>query len=76
MTDRMIVCPECDGTRQAWFDNSDPCALCRGSGTIPDRRAPTASDIEIERVMGLVDELANHPVMKALFALEAARDAK
>ena len=60
MTDRMIVCPECEG-------RGDPgCVTCHqygfdiNTGTIPDRRAPTANDRK------------NRPIIHALASLAAA----
>ena len=50
MTDRMIVCPYCDGTKEIVVDEfTYGCTAC-DDGTIPDRRSPTANDRAVERI--------------------------
>ena len=50
MTDRMIVCPECNG------DTGDGyrCATCF-DGTIPDRRRATPNDRAVDRIKALCE---------------------
>ena len=50
-----IQCPQCWGNclKFTWHDWSR-CA-CRGSGTITDRRKPTANDRALERILDAVD---------------------
>jgi DnaJ-class molecular chaperone len=54
MTNRTIPCPKCGGSKEPSRGDDkrgrDSCGRCRGRGTIPDRRTPTASDRAVERI--------------------------
>lgn len=58
MSDRTIPCP------RVGFDGHNathsPCPICRGSGTIPDRRSPTAAERAVERIKAWC-EMAHNP---------------
>lgn len=49
----MIPCPQCKGVSVGWDEQNKPVCLCKGAGTIPDRRKPTASDRAVERIKAL-----------------------
>lgn len=63
MPERMIKCPECGGIGDVTlcsrvcpsFDETIGCPLCSGSGTIPDRRKPTASDRALRHLLNIVN---------------------
>ncbi len=66
MTDRVIPCPGCNG-HGGDCDADDmggtvswQCASCFGSGTIPDRRAPSANDraVDIGETVAEIKRLA------------------
>lgn len=62
---RMIVCPECEGRgwfmRECWntggMSERTDCGPCNATGTISDRRAPTANDRIVERIKAMQDHL-------------------
>lgn len=47
MTNRTIPCPECAKLVPMYRPG---CVRCNGSGTIPDRRSPTAAERAVERI--------------------------
>lgn len=53
MTNRTIPCPTCE---EEGYTSHPYCPLCKGSGTIPDRRTPTASDRAVERIKAMFDK--------------------
>lgn len=55
MSERRIQCPECGGRGEVNVTVylptlRDPCPSCKSSGTIPERRKPTAADRAVERI--------------------------
>ena len=74
MPERMIKCPECGGIGDVTlcsrvcpsFDETIGCPLCSGSGTIPDRRKPTASDRAVERIKARCEQEMDADVFHAV----------
>ena len=63
---RMVQCPECKGSGNEYDWSSgltENCSVCNGSGTIPDRRSPSAADRAVERILAIpeVSEYASYP---------------
>ena len=50
MSERRIQCPKCGGLSRDDDTASLSCSRCGSSGTISDRRKPTANDRAVERI--------------------------
>jgi hypothetical protein len=60
---RMIQCPRCNGHEFLYGEiGPEPvafgCPVCRGSGTIPDRRAPSAAEDALRAEVAAANERA------------------
>ena len=73
MPDRMIQCPECEG-------RGDPgCVTCHqygfdiNTGTIPDRRKPTANDRAVERIKAWAQPTTKEWVTRYDYELEQTK---